>query len=300
MLDHVLLRTFVAVIDEGGFGRAASRLNLTQSAISGHLRRLEAQLGVELMQRTTRSMTLTADGKKLLVYARAILALGRDALVEVGRHKASGRIRLGIAEDFAQSTLLNRLSSFLLLHPLLDIAVTVGIPGTLLGQLQDGALDIVLGSHCESARSGRLMWQEPLVWACGPHIQLPLTGSKAVPLAFFPEPCPYRQVALAELARVGMASKIAMVCSSFESMRCAVRSGFAIAPMTQSQMTADLVIADDALGLPPLPTVRFSLFTADSVQSPLLETLVEWISDIKPVSGSRVDADIIANEKRGC
>jgi DNA-binding transcriptional LysR family regulator len=295
MLDPVLLRTFVAVIDEGGFGRAASRLNLTQSAISGHLRRLEAQLGVDLMQRTTRSMTLTADGKKLLVYARAILALGRDALIEVGRHKASGQIRLGIAEDFAQSTLLNRLSSFVLLHPSLDIEVTVGIPGTLLGQLQEGALDIVLGSHCDSTRIGRLMWQEPLVWACAPNISLPLSLSKALPLAFFPEPCPYRQVALAELARVGIASKIAMVCSSFESMRCAVRSGFAIAPMTPSQMTADLVIADNSLGLPPLPAVRFSLFTADSAQSPLLDALVEWLSDIKPTPSHR-DADIIATE----
>lgn len=296
MLDPVLLRTFVAVIDEGGFGRAASRLNLTQSAISGHLRRLESQLGADLMQRTTRSMTLTADGKKLLVYARAILALGRDALVEVGRHKASGQIRLGIAEDFAQSALLNRLNQFRLSHPSLDIEVTVGIPGTLLGQLQEGALDIVLGSFCESALIGRLMWQEPLLWACSPHIPWPPSSSKALPLAFFPEPCPYRQVALAELARVGMASKIAMVCSSFESMRCAVRSGFAIAPMTQSQMTPDLAVADESMGLPPLPAVRFSLFTADAAQSPLLETLVESIGDIRPVSASQSDAHVIAIE----
>lgn len=93
-----------------------------------------------------------------------------------------------------------------------------------------------------------------------------------------------------------MASKIAMVCSSFESMRCAVRSGFAIAPMTQSQMTPDLAVADESMGLPPLPAVRFSLFTADAAQSPLLETLVESIGDIRPVSASQSDAHVIAIE----
>ena len=75
MFDTVLLRSFVAVVQEGGFTHAAARLNLTQSAVSAHLRRLEKQTGRDLLARTTRSVTLTADGELLLGYARAILAL---------------------------------------------------------------------------------------------------------------------------------------------------------------------------------------------------------------------------------
>ena len=73
MFDTVLLRSFVAVVQEGGFTLAAARLNLTQSAVSAHLRRLEKQTGRDLLARTTRSVTLTADGELLLGYARAIL-----------------------------------------------------------------------------------------------------------------------------------------------------------------------------------------------------------------------------------
>ncbi|CAH2398935.1 LysR family transcriptional regulator [Mesorhizobium ventifaucium] len=71
MLELVLLRTFVTVFDEGGFSRAAARLNLTQSAVSGHLRRLEEQVGKPLLKRTTRSLEMTQDGERLLAYARA-------------------------------------------------------------------------------------------------------------------------------------------------------------------------------------------------------------------------------------
>jgi hypothetical protein len=63
MFDTVLLRSFVAVVQEGGFTHAAARLNLTQSAVSAHLRRLEKQTGCDLLARTTRSVTLTADGE---------------------------------------------------------------------------------------------------------------------------------------------------------------------------------------------------------------------------------------------
>src|SRR5579864_8502430 len=85
MFDTVLLRSFVAVVQEGGFTHAAARLNLTQSAVSAHVRRLEKQTGRELLARTTRSVTLTADGELLLGYARAILALNRDARAQMLR-----------------------------------------------------------------------------------------------------------------------------------------------------------------------------------------------------------------------
>ena len=53
MFDALLLKTFVTVVDEGGFSRAAEKLHLTQSAVSGHLRRLEEQIGKPLLKRGT-------------------------------------------------------------------------------------------------------------------------------------------------------------------------------------------------------------------------------------------------------
>ncbi|MEV7432723.1 LysR family transcriptional regulator [Streptomyces griseoviridis] len=79
-LDPRLLRVFVAVAEELHFTRAAARLHLAQQALSRDVRRLERELGAELFVRTTRQVTLTADGDRLLPLARAALA-AQDALL---------------------------------------------------------------------------------------------------------------------------------------------------------------------------------------------------------------------------
>lgn len=82
-LDLHLLRSFVAVAEELHFTRAANRLYLAQQALSRDIRRLESQLGVPLFSRSTRHVTLTTDGERLLEYARSLLALNDAALGEL-------------------------------------------------------------------------------------------------------------------------------------------------------------------------------------------------------------------------
>src|SRR3954453_15467953 len=73
-LDPRLLRAFLTVADELHFTRAAARLYVAQQALSRDIRRLERELGVALFVRTTRQVALTADGERLLPYARQVLA----------------------------------------------------------------------------------------------------------------------------------------------------------------------------------------------------------------------------------
>lgn len=79
-LDPRLLRAFVAVAEELHFTRAAGRLYVAQQALSRDVRRLERELGAELFVRTTRHVTLTADGERLLPYARRVLAAQDELL----------------------------------------------------------------------------------------------------------------------------------------------------------------------------------------------------------------------------
>ena len=74
-LDVTTLRSFVAVAESGGVTRAAGFLHLTQSAVSMQLKRLEELLGLELLDRSGRTIALTASGEQLLVYARRMVAL---------------------------------------------------------------------------------------------------------------------------------------------------------------------------------------------------------------------------------
>ncbi len=79
MMDMELLRSFVSVVDAGGFTKAGERVHRTQSTVSQQIKRLEDQLGRPLLQRTGKQATLTEEGERLLSYARRILALEQEA-----------------------------------------------------------------------------------------------------------------------------------------------------------------------------------------------------------------------------
>lgn len=275
MFDALLLKTFVAVVDEGGFSRAAERLHLTQSAVSGHLRRLEEQVGKPLLTRTTRSQQLTADGERLMAYARGILALNRDAWAELTRSAFSGNLRVGVSEEFADARLLRELQVLAADFPGMQVSFQVSIPGSLLSLMKQGELDVVIGSLCESSEPGLALWQEPLVWAWSAQ---PLgTLPTPLPLALFPEPCPYREVALTRLAQAGIPQRTAMLCTSYAGLHAAALAGFAIAPMTRSQVTQGLAVLGAEHGLPPLPDAEFRLFSAPDADPRVVEAITALI-----------------------
>jgi DNA-binding transcriptional LysR family regulator len=260
MFDTVLLRSFVTVVQEGGFTRAANRLHLTQSAISAHLRRLEEQAGKSLLFRTTRFVTLTSDGELLMGYARAILALNQDALTQLTRVSPRGPMRIGLSEDIVSAALMQALQRFAASRPGLTVDVRVGIPAHLLQIMDEGELDLVIGGRCHDARPGRLLWREPLVWAFAEGAAL--DPALPVPLALFPEPCPYREAALTALAQAGVSCRIAMVCPSSAGLRAAALAGFAVMPAVRGQLGGGLQTLAGEPRLPALPKVEFTVFAA--------------------------------------
>src|ERR1043166_1416604 len=94
MLDIDLLRSFVSVVDAGGFTRAGERVHRTQSTVSQQIRRLEDALGRELVHRNGKQATPTEEGERLLSYARRILALADEARDVVARAAGGGGVRV--------------------------------------------------------------------------------------------------------------------------------------------------------------------------------------------------------------
>jgi len=113
MFELTQLRCFLAIAEEMHFGRAAARLNMTQPPLSRQLQQLERTLGVELVERSSRFVQLTAAGKAFLVDARHILRISEEALVTVRRVAAgeAGVITLGFIPATSYS-LLPRLVAF--------------------------------------------------------------------------------------------------------------------------------------------------------------------------------------------
>ena len=101
MMDIGLLRSFVSVVDAGGFTRAGERVHRTQSTVSQQIKRLEDMVGRPLLERNGKQATLTEEGERLISYARRILALEQEARDVVARPVVDGVVRLGIPEDFA-------------------------------------------------------------------------------------------------------------------------------------------------------------------------------------------------------
>ena len=100
-LDIDLLRTFVVIATERNFTRAAERLMRQQSTVSLQVKRLEDALGHRLLDRTPRSVDLTAEGEAVLSYAQRILDLNDEVVSLTHEPQMQGVVRLGTPEDFA-------------------------------------------------------------------------------------------------------------------------------------------------------------------------------------------------------
>jgi len=128
MSDITDMRTFVRVVERGGFAAASDDLGITPSAVSKLITRLEDRLGARLLHRTTRRLALTSEGETYHLRARDILAAIDDAEAEVVRagRQPRGRLRVNCVPAFAFHQLMPTLPDFVARYPAvqLDLAIT--------------------------------------------------------------------------------------------------------------------------------------------------------------------------------
>jgi DNA-binding transcriptional LysR family regulator len=188
-----------------------------------------------------------------------------------GARAGNSTRRVGLSEDLANVRLMNVVQALAVRYPLIAFSVRVGISADLLHAMDQGELDVAIGGRCSGARAGRVLWREPLVWA-GAEWASHVPGAP-VPLALLPEPCPYREAALAALARAGVDYRIAFVCSSGAGLSATALAGFAVTPIVHSQLVHGLHVIPPDTGLPALPDVEFTMFDAASPSAHVAEEL---------------------------
>jgi len=271
LYDTILLRTFVAICDAGSFTKAAREVNLTQSAVSHHVRRLEDQVGLPLIMRNTRGLKLTEKGEVLLCYARRILALYKEAEQHLS---GGGLVRIGAPEFFDMRMLSSLLAQFAARHPAVRVQVELGIAPHILALLDEGELDLAIVFSELGEGQGVSLSRERRVWAGARSIQL--GPNEPAPLALYPPFCPWRQVALNALDRAGRACTIMIQGTDTSAILSAVEAGLAIAIFAESALPPMLKALGAAEALPPLPDFEFVLQRSRTT-SPAADHLSEMI-----------------------
>jgi DNA-binding transcriptional LysR family regulator len=163
------LQAFLAVAREQSFTKAATKLGVSQSALSHTVRGLEAQLGLRLLTRTTRSVAPTAAGERLLATMGPLLdeiETGMAALSEF-REKPAGTIRITTGEHAAHTVLWPALERLLPDYP--DIKVELDI--------NNGMTDIVAGRYDAGVRLGEQVAKDMVAVRIGPNARMAVVGA---------------------------------------------------------------------------------------------------------------------------
>ncbi len=274
------LRCFVAVVDAGSLSAAAPRIHRSQSAVSMQLRKLEDAVGRPVLLRGPRQMALTATGQELLEHARRMLDIHGQALAALHGPRLSGRVRLGVPDDYAERYLTPVLRSFAQQHAAVDIELVCEQSTSLIPRVQRGELDLALVSRDKPQR-GQLLFREPLVWVGAAPFDA--WRRDPLPLAVYESGSLARRETLAALATVRRSHRMVYHSSSLAGQLAAVHSGLAVAVLTRCSAPASLQVLGERQGLPPLGAMEVAVVRSkgsqgesavDAMYAQMLQTLL--------------------------
>jgi DNA-binding transcriptional LysR family regulator len=284
MLDLDLLKSFVSVVDTGGFTRAGERVHRTQSTVSQQIRRLEETLGHPLLHRNGKQATPTEQGERLLAYSRRILALEQEAREVIARPASEGVVRLGIPEDFAAYRLSELLSDFVRSRPGLRLDVRCGLSINMRRALERGELDLALFKREAGEGSAIAAWPERLHWVTSRAHPIAFKRDP-LPLAMAEQGCLYRKRMIHAVESAGRAWHIAYTSPNLAGIQAAVSVGLGVSILPEVAILPKHRVLKRSDGFPPITNTEIALVAAAD-PSPatrrLAEVLTEFCSATDP------------------
>jgi DNA-binding transcriptional LysR family regulator len=283
MFDLELLRSFVSVVDSGGFTRAGERVHRTQSTVSQQIKRLEEDVGQPLLNRTAKDVTPTEAGERLLSYARRLLSLAEEARDVMTRPSHEGAVRLGIPEDFAAYRLAKLLASFSRSHPGLRLDVRADQSIYLRRDLERGDLDLALLKRHAGEKGGIAVWPERVHWVTSKSHPIDAKiGS--VPLIGFPAGCLYRSGAIHALESAGRSWHMAYTSSSLAGIQAAVAAGMGLSILSEMAIQADHRVLNAKDGFAPIDRTEVALMASPDASPATLrlaDRLAEFCDNVQ-------------------
>ncbi|MEH7827550.1 LysR family transcriptional regulator [Gemmobacter denitrificans] len=273
-LDLTALRALVAVADAGGVTRAAGLLNLTQSAVSMQLKRLEDSLGLALFLRNARKLSLTPEGEQLIGFARRMLALNDEALARLTGADFEGEIRLGVPHDIVYPAIPGILKRLAAQYPRLRVNLASSFTLPLKEAFARGDMDVILTTEDRPGPEGQELSRQALVWVGAEEG----AAARRSPLRLaFKDTCIFRPTAQAALDAAGVQWELAIEGESEQAAEAMVAADLAISARLRGrcpQGTVELT----GLGLPDLPGLSVCLYRAPTAKGEAVEALLSELS----------------------
>jgi DNA-binding transcriptional LysR family regulator len=245
-MDLRQLRYLVALADEGHFTRAAARMHIAQPALSQQIRRLEDEVGLALVDRSTRRVALTEAGTLLVDRARRVLAevdAARAELADLAGVRA-GHLVIGAMQSLGPFDLSILLAAFYERYPAVELTVQEEVSDALLDMLRADAVDLAFLSLTERVdRDGletKRLLTEPLVVMLAPGHRL--AGRKALRMAeladerfiAFREGAGLRRILITAAHEAGFEAQIAFETNEVERARAMVSRGLGVTIVPES------------------------------------------------------------------
>lgn len=273
MADHLeipTLRSFVAIAEYGGFGRAAFALGLGQSTVSQHVRQLERTLDLALVQKHGRGTRFTPAGDQLLIEARRLIAAHDSARRRLAASTEAPAITVGATETAVDELLPELLARIRAEYPQRRVQFRIDRSSQMVKMLETGEIDVAVLLGYGAEAPGTQLGTLPLKWFTSARTAGTggggAIGQEPVELVAYTEPCGMRQRALKALDALGCGVEITAESGNLEGVIAGARAG---------------------LGLAVLPTAgRVPAGLVERVDLPALEDIGVYLSARRGVSGA--------------
>jgi DNA-binding transcriptional LysR family regulator len=275
LLDVDQLRTFIAIVETGSFTKAADVVHKTQSAVSMQMKRLEERLDRPVFARDGRASKLTEDGERLLDYARRIVKLNVEAVAAFSDAELSGRVRLGVPDDYADRYLPEIMARFSRAYPAVELTVICEPSVDLVERIDANELDLAITTSFGNSRPAEIFRRERLLWVTSNRHSIHM--EERLPLALGRPTCGWRRVSLECLEAVGRPYRVLYSSSNAGAVAAAVLAGLAVSVLPESGLRPGMRVLMPADGFPELASCRIGLLRNAHERSSLADALAEHI-----------------------
>lgn len=265
-LDIATLRSLQAVAEYGAVTRAADSLNMTQSAMSMQIKRLEELFGTPMLLKQGRGVILSDFATELVMEARKLVALNDAIVARFTGRRPEGRLRVGLTSDWLFDRVAQSVRAFRQNNPGIELVINDGRSKDLRAEMKRGDHDVILTTEFETPPGATHLAKLDLVWvgAVGGAAWL----ERPLPIANSPH-CAYTPVGLAALDKAGVEWVQMVSDGGSDTWRVLAAADLGVTILPRGITQNGLEPIDHGGALPPLPQTWLNVYVADGPARPL-------------------------------